>query len=80
MDHFIKEHVCFFLDRQSGNHLFLFFCIYFFRQCVDIAFQHALTSIIERKLSWQVMHVLNFPLSLDLTICMQMTLERPWVK
>jgi hypothetical protein len=120
MDHFVRECAHFFHDRWSKGHLSLSFYIQFFRQCVNIAFQHALTSTIERKivlvsdvcskppitirshhlhasvnivfqhaltstierkrLCWWVMFVLNLPLLLDLTICMQVTLERPWVR
>ncbi len=50
MDGFIKECACLFHDSRSGDHLSLYFCIQFFRQHVNIAFQHALTSIIERKI------------------------------
>jgi hypothetical protein len=38
------------IDNWKGN-LSLFFCIQFFRQCVSIALQQALTSAIERKIA-----------------------------
>jgi hypothetical protein len=41
MDHFIKECACLFQDRCSRGHLSLSFCIQFFMQHVNIAFQHA---------------------------------------
>jgi len=50
MDHFIKECACFFHDRRSKGHLSLYFCIQFSRQCINISFQHALASTIERKI------------------------------
>jgi hypothetical protein len=50
MDHFIKEYIRLFHDRQSKDNLSLFFRIQFFKQCVNIVFQCALTSIIERKI------------------------------
>jgi hypothetical protein len=51
MDRFIRECVCFFHDRRSGDHLFLSFCIQIFKQRVSIVFQCALTSIIKRKIA-----------------------------
>ncbi len=51
MDHFIRECVHLFHNRQLGGHLSLSFRIQFFRQCVDIIFQRALTSVIERKIT-----------------------------
>jgi hypothetical protein len=36
MDRFIKACTCFFHDRQLGGHLFLSFCIQFFRQRVSM--------------------------------------------
>ncbi len=50
MDRFIKGCVRLFHDRQLGGHLSLFFCIQFFRQCVSIALQHDLVSIIGKKI------------------------------
>jgi hypothetical protein len=50
MDYFIKECVHLFHDRWLGGHLSLFSCIQFFKQRVNIVLQHALTSIIERKI------------------------------
>jgi len=50
MDHFIKECACLFHDRKSGDHLSLSFCIQFFRQHVNIAFERALGSTIKRKI------------------------------
>ncbi len=49
MDPFIRECVRIFHDKQLGGHLSLSFCIQFFKQRVNIALQHALTSTIERK-------------------------------
>jgi hypothetical protein len=49
MNHFIRECACLFHDRQLKGHLSLFFCIRFFNQCVNIAFQHALASTIKKK-------------------------------
>jgi hypothetical protein len=51
MDHCIKECACLFHSRRLGSHLSLSFCIQFFRQRVNITLQHALTSIIERKIT-----------------------------
>ncbi len=51
IDRFIKECARLFHDRQSGGYLSLFFCIQIFTQCVNIAFQHALASAIERKIA-----------------------------
>jgi hypothetical protein len=51
MDRFIRECTHLFYDRRLGSHLSLSFCIYFLRQCVCIAFQHALTCAIEKKIS-----------------------------
>jgi len=48
MDRFIKECVCFFHDKWLKGHLSLSFCIQFFKQCVNIAFQCASASAIER--------------------------------
>jgi hypothetical protein len=41
----------FFHDRGSKGHLSLSFCIQFFRQCVSIAFQRALTFAMKRKIT-----------------------------
>ncbi len=49
MDHFIKECVHLFHNKQSKVHLSLSFCIKFFRQHVSIILQHVLTSILKRK-------------------------------
>jgi hypothetical protein len=51
MDHFSRECVHLFHDRRLGGHLSLSFCIQFFKQCVDIIFQRALTSAIEREIT-----------------------------
>jgi len=51
MDHFIKECARLFHNNWSRGHLSLFFCIQFFNQRVNITFQCALTSIIERKIA-----------------------------
>jgi hypothetical protein len=37
MDYLIKECACLFHDKQSRSHLFLSFCIQFFKQRVSIA-------------------------------------------
>jgi hypothetical protein len=50
MDHFIRECVHLFHDGRSRSHLSLFFFIQFFRLCVNITFQHDLTSTIERRI------------------------------
>jgi len=50
MDRFIREWAHLFHDKQSGGNLSLSLCIQFFKQHVGIAFQHALASIIERKI------------------------------
>ncbi len=42
MDCFIKKCACLFHDRQTGGHLSLYFCIRFFKHCVNIVFQRAL--------------------------------------
>jgi len=39
MDCFIRECDCLFHDRQLGGHLSLSFCVQFFKQHVNIAFQ-----------------------------------------
>lgn len=49
MDHFIRECVHLFHDKQFRDHLSLFFCIKFFKQCISIVLQHALTS--KRKIA-----------------------------
>jgi hypothetical protein len=51
MDHFIKECVHLFHNRQSKGHLSLSFRIQFFKQHVSIVLQHALLSTIERKIA-----------------------------
>jgi len=51
MDYFIMECARLFHNRQSGGHLFLSFCIQFFKQHVNIAFQRALTSVIKRNIT-----------------------------
>ncbi len=51
MDCLIKKCVHLFHDRRSEGHLSLSFCIQFFRQHVNIALLHVLTSTIERKLA-----------------------------
>ncbi len=50
MDRFIKECAYLFHDKRSGGHLYLSFNIQFSRQHVNISFQCALTSTIERKI------------------------------
>jgi hypothetical protein len=51
MNSFIKECVHLFHNKWSGGHLSLYFCIQFFKQRVSIAFQRALISTIERKVT-----------------------------
>ncbi len=51
MDRFIRECAPLFHDRQLGNHLSLFFCIQFFKKHINIAFQHALTFVMEKKIT-----------------------------
>ncbi len=51
MDCFIRECAYLFYKRQSRSYVSLFFCIQFFRQCVNIAFQRALTYAIKRKIA-----------------------------
>jgi len=51
MDRLIKECAHLFHDRQSGGHLFLSFCIQFFKLCINIVFQHVLDFDIERKIA-----------------------------
>jgi hypothetical protein len=50
MDCFIKECARLFHNRRLGGHLSLSFNIQFFRQCVNITFQHALTFATKRKI------------------------------
>jgi hypothetical protein len=50
MDYFIKECARLFHDKQSKGYLSLSFCIQFLRQCVNMALQHVLASIIEKKI------------------------------
>jgi hypothetical protein len=50
MDCFIGDYACFFHDRWSWGHLSLSFCIQFFRYYVNIVFQPALTSTIEKMI------------------------------
>jgi hypothetical protein len=49
MDCLIKECTCLFHDKRSRGHLFLTFCIQFFKQRVSIALQCVLASIIKKK-------------------------------
>jgi hypothetical protein len=51
MDCFIRECACLFHNRRSKAHLSLFFCVQFFKQHVNIAFQCALAFAIERKIA-----------------------------
>jgi len=51
MDNSIRECAHLFYDKQLGGYLSLSFCIQFFKQCVSIAFQCALASAIERKIT-----------------------------
>jgi hypothetical protein len=80
MDCFIRECAHLFQDRCSKGHLSLSFCIQLFRQSVSIAFQHALTFTIKRKIAMTGEVYSRPPLLLDLTICMHATLKGPWVR
>ncbi len=51
MDHFIRECVCLFHNKQSGGHLFLSFCTQFGKHHANIALQHVLASAMERKIA-----------------------------
>jgi hypothetical protein len=51
MDHFNKECVRLFHSRRSKVIYPCLFCIQFFRQHVTIAFQHALTFAIKKKIA-----------------------------
>jgi len=51
MDCFIRECARLFHDKWSRGHLSLSFCIQFFKQHVNIAFQCALVSIVKRKIA-----------------------------
>ncbi len=51
MDHFNGDCARLFHNRQLRSHLSLFFCIQFFKQCVSITLQHALTFTIQRKIA-----------------------------
>jgi hypothetical protein len=50
MDCFIRECARLFHDRRLGCHLSLPFCIQFFKQCVSIVLQCALTFAIKKKI------------------------------
>ncbi len=50
MDYFLKELAHLFHDRGLKDHLSLSFYIQFFKQCVNIIFEHVLTSVIKRKI------------------------------
>jgi hypothetical protein len=50
MDRFIKECSRLFHNKQSKGYLSLFFCIQFFRQCVNIVFQCVLVFTIKKKI------------------------------
>ncbi len=69
MDHFIRECAHLFHDRQSSGHLFLFFCIQFFRECVSISLQLALTFVIKSKIMLAGDACSKHPI-LDLMNCM----------
>jgi hypothetical protein len=51
MDRFIRECAPLFHDWRLGGHLSLFFYIQFFKQHVNIVFQHVLIFVIERKIT-----------------------------
>jgi hypothetical protein len=51
MDNSIRDCVHHFHNKCSRGHLPLSFCIQIFKQHVSIAFQHALTSTIKRKIT-----------------------------
>jgi len=73
MDCLIRKCACLFHDRWSKDYLSFFFCIQLFKQCVNIALQHALASTIKRKIALAT----NVCSKL---ICMQTTLEGMWVR
>jgi len=50
MDHFIMKCARLFHDRLLKDHQLLYFCICFFKQCLSIGFQCALTFAIKRKI------------------------------
>ncbi len=51
VDHFIRECAHLFHDKRLRGHLSLSFCIQIFKKRVNIFLQHALTSVIERKIA-----------------------------
>jgi hypothetical protein len=51
IDHFIKECVCLFHDRQLGGHLSLSFCIQFSKHHVSVTLQHVLAFVINKKIA-----------------------------
>jgi hypothetical protein len=80
MDSFIMECVRLFHNRRSGGHLSLSLCIQFFKQCVNIALQHALTFVIKKKIVLVKDVCSRPPIFLDLTIYMHATLEGMWMR
>ncbi len=80
MDCFIKECVHSFHNKQSRGYLSLSFLHLIFQQCVIIAFHHALTYAIKKKIALVGDTFLNLLLLLDLMICMKVTLEGLWVR
>jgi len=80
MDRFIKECAYLFHDKQSRGHLSLALCIQFFKQHVSIALQHVLAFAIEMKIALMGHACSRPPITLDFMICMQVTLNGPWVK
>ncbi len=80
VDYFIMECVHLFHNRRSRGHLFLFFCIQFFRRCVNIVLQCALAFTIERKIALTGNACSRLLLQLDLKVCMWMTLKGRWVR
>jgi hypothetical protein len=51
MNFFIREYAHIFHDRRLGSHLSLPFCIPFFKEHVNIAFQLALVFAIDKKIT-----------------------------
>jgi hypothetical protein len=81
-DCFIKKCVHFFHNRRLRGHLFLFFCILFFRQHVNIAFSRCFNFYYRERgrLHWWEMLVVKLLLLLHLTICTMVTLEELWMQ
>jgi hypothetical protein len=76
VDCFIKEFVCLFHDRWLKGYLSLFVCIPFLGSVLVLLFNVFKPLLYKIKLRWQTMLILDLPLLLDLTICLQTTFER----